>query len=65
MSAIGAANGKNNKINLCDFDGVKKKELERRKKLRLEQVCLLSFYILYTKQFQCLFVWPFFYCNSP
>lgn len=46
MSVVGAANGKNNKINLCDFDGVKKKELERRKKLRLEQVCL--FYLLFS-----------------
>lgn len=27
--------------NFCDLDGVKKKELERRKKLRLEQVCFL------------------------
>ncbi|XP_037037523.1 uncharacterized protein LOC119075235 [Bradysia coprophila] len=33
-----SASGRSNKINFCDFDGIKKKEMERRKKLRLEQV---------------------------
>lgn len=42
MSVNGAASGKHSKINFCDFDGLKKKELERRKKLRLEQVCWYS-----------------------
>lgn len=42
MSVNGCASGINSKINFCDFDGIKKKELERRKKLRLEQVCLFN-----------------------
>lgn len=40
MSLHAGGGGESSKYkHFCDLDGVKKKELERRKKLRLEQVC--------------------------
>lgn len=43
MSANTAGKAEPNKYApFCDFDNIRKKDLERRKKLRLEQVCILT-----------------------